>query len=140
MDYFHVTVTTVQWMVTGFMLIMGIVIPMSAPLLQWFRTRQLFLSTMLIFTIGTTICALAPTFPILLVGRLIQAVGSGLLVPIIFNTFLLIYPPHRRGTIMGILALVFMFAPAIGPTLSGVIVEHLGWRYLFITVIPFTLF
>lgn len=140
MEHFNVSVTTVQWMVTGFMLIMGIVIPISAPLLQWFTTRQLFLATMLIFTIGTTICALAPTFSVLLFGRLLQAVGSGLLVPIIFNTFLLLYPPHRRGTIMGIIGLVFMFAPAIGPTLSGVIVEHLGWRYLFIIVIPFTLF
>ncbi len=140
MDYFSVSVTTVQWMVTGFMLIMGVVIPMSAPLLQWFTTRQLFLGTMTIFTIGTTICAIAPTFSVLLVGRFLQAVGSGLLIPIIFNTFLLLFPPHRRGAVMGMVGLVIMFAPAIGPTLSGIIVEHLGWRFLFITVIPFTVF
>lgn len=140
MDEFGVTLTTVQWMATGFMLVMGIVIPISAILLQWFTTRQMFLGTMMTFAIGTIICALAPIFPILLAGRLIQAVGSGLLIPIIFNTFLLIFPPHRRGAVMGIVGLVIMFAPAIGPTLSGVIVEHLGWRYLFITVIPFTLF
>src|SRR5690625_1607919 len=137
---FGVTLTTVQWMATGFMLVMGIVIPVSALLLQWFTTRQMFIGTMTTFTIGTIICALAPTFPVLLVGRLIQAIGSGLLIPIIFNTFLLIFPPNRRGAVMGIVGLVIMFAPAIGPTLSGVIVEHLGWRYLFITVIPFTLF
>src|SRR5690625_4019748 len=71
---------------------------------------------------------------------ILQAVGTGLLIPIIFNTFLLIFPPHRRGAVMGIIGLVIMFAPAIGPTLSGIIVEHLGWRYLFITVIPFALF
>lgn len=140
MDYFSVSVTTVQWMVTGFMLIMGVVIPMSAPLIQWFTTRQLFLGTMTVFTIGTTICAVAPTFSVLLVGRLLQAIGSGLLIPIIFNTFLLLFPPHRRGAVMGMIGLVIMFAPAIGPTLSGVIVEHLGWRFLFITVIPFTVF
>ena len=140
MDEFRLNVSTVQWMATGFMLIMGIVIPMSALLLQWFTTRQMFLGTMTIFTIGTTICAIAPTFSILLVGRFLQAIGSGLLIPIMFNTFLLIFPPKRRGAVMGVIGLVIMFAPAIGPTLSGIIVEYLGWRYLFITVIPFSLF
>lgn len=140
MNEFDVPLTIVQWMATGFMLVMGIVIPVSAVLMQWFTTRQLFLGTMIIFTIGTTVCAVAPTFSILLVGRLLQAVGTGLLTPIIFNTFLLLYPPHKRGAVMGIVGLVIMFAPAIGPTLSGIIVEYLGWRYLFIIVIPFALF
>ncbi|MBO0992843.1 MDR family MFS transporter [Bacillus sp. SD088] len=140
MKEFSITLPTVQWMATGFMLVMGVVIPVSAILLQWFTTRQLFLGTMIVFTIGTAISAVAPNFSILLVGRLIQAVGTGLLMPIIFNVFLLIYPPHKRGKIMGMVGLVMMFAPAIGPTLSGVIVEYLGWRFLFITVIPFALF
>lgn len=140
MEEFSISVSTVQWMATGFMLVMGIVIPMSALLLQWFTTRQMFMGTMIAFTMGTIICAAAPTFPILLAGRLLQAVGTGLLIPIIFNTFLLLFPPRRRGAVMGIVGLVIMFAPAIGPTLSGIIVEHLGWRYLFITVIPFALF
>ncbi|WLV25973.1 MDR family MFS transporter [Aciduricibacillus chroicocephali] len=140
MKEFGVSVTTVQWMATGFMLVMGIVIPASALLTQWFTTRQMFLGTMIIFTLGTAICAIAPNFPVLVAGRLLQAVGTGLLMPIIFNTFLLIYPPHRRGAVMGVVGLVIMFAPAIGPTLSGVIVQHLGWRYLFITVIPFAVF
>ena len=140
MKEFSITLPTVQWMATGFMLVMGIVIPISALMLQWFTTRQLFLGTMIVFTIGTTISAAAPTFAVLLVGRLIQAVGTGLLMPIIFNVFLLIYPPHKRGKVMGIIGLVIMFAPAIGPTLSGVIVEYLGWRYLFILVIPFAIF
>ena len=140
MQEFNITLPTVQWVATGFMLIMGIVIPISPLLMQWFTTRQLFLGTMIVFTIGTTIAAMAPTFSILLTGRFIQAVGTGLLMPIMFNVFLLIYPPHRRGKIMGIVGLVIMFAPAIGPTLSGVIVDYLGWRYLFITVIPFAIF
>ncbi|ASN03532.1 MDR family MFS transporter [Virgibacillus necropolis] len=140
MEEFSVSITTVQWMATGFMLVMGIVIPMSAALMQWFTTRQMFLGTMTVFTIGTAICSIAPTFSVLLAGRILQAVGTGLLIPIIFNTFLLIYPPRRRGAVMGIVGLVIMFAPAIGPTLSGIIVEHLGWRYLFITVIPFAIF
>ncbi|MBM7713501.1 MDR family MFS transporter [Siminovitchia sp. FSL H7-0308] len=140
MEEFHISLPTVQWMVTGFMLVMGIVIPVSALLLQWFTTRQLFLGTMIVFTVGTVISAAAPTFPILLVGRLIQAAGTGLLMPIIFNVFLLVFPPERRGKVMGVIGLVMMFAPAIGPTLSGVIVEYLGWRFLFIIVIPFALF
>lgn len=140
MHEFHITLPTVQWMATGFMLVMGIVIPISALMLQWFTTRQLFIGVMVTFTIGTIICAIAPSFPVLLVGRLIQAIGTGLLMPIIFNVFLLLYPPENRGKIMGIVGLIFTFAPAIGPTLSGVIVEYLGWRYLFIIVIPFALF
>lgn len=140
MHEFHITLPTVQWMATGFMLVMGIVIPVSALMLQWFTTRQLFLGVMVTFTIGTIICAIAPSFPVLLVGRLIQAVGTGLLMPIIFNVFLLLYPPEKRGKVMGIVGLTFTFAPAIGPTLSGVIVEYLGWRYLFIIVIPFAIF
>ncbi|MBM4764398.1 MDR family MFS transporter [Bacillus sp. B15-48] len=140
MEEFSVPLPTVQWMATGFMLIMGIIIPASALMMQWFTTRQLFLGTMITFTIGTTICAVAPTFPILLAGRLIQAAGTGLLMPIVFNVFLLIFPPHRRGKVMGLVGLVIMFAPAIGPTLSGVIVQYLGWRFLFIGVIPFSLF
>ncbi|WP_130860640.1 MDR family MFS transporter [Gracilibacillus phocaeensis] len=140
MKEFDVTLPTVQWMATGFMLMMGIVIPISAILVQWFSTRQLFIGVMTIFTIGTMISAIAPNFTMLIAGRFMQAIGTGLLMPIIFNVFLLLYPPQRRGKIMGIVGLVFMFAPAIGPTLSGVIVEYLGWRYLFITVIPFALF
>lgn len=140
MNEFDITLPTVQWMATGFMLMMGIVIPISALLVQWFTTRQLFIGVMSIFTIGTTISASAPNFTILIIGRLTQAIGTGLLMPIIFNVFLLLYPPHRRGKVMGLVGLVFMFAPAIGPTLSGIIVEYLGWRYLFITVIPFALF
>lgn len=140
MEEFGITLPTVQWVATGFMLVMGIVIPVSPLLMQWFTTRQLFLGTMTVFTIGTAIAAVAPTFSILLTGRLVQAIGTGLLMPIMFNVFLMIYPPHKRGKIMGIVGLVIMFAPAIGPTLSGVIVDYLGWRFLFITVIPFALF
>src|SRR5699024_10721848 len=96
MAEFGITLPTVQWMATGFMLVMGIVIPISPLLMQWFSTRQLFIGTMTVFTIGTIISAVAQTFGILLTGRLIQAVGTGMLMPIMFNVFLLIYPPHKR--------------------------------------------
>src|SRR5699024_12566154 len=91
-------------------------------------------------TLFRSICTIAPTFPILLSGCFLQAAETRLLIPIIFNTFLLIFPPRRRGAVMGIVGLVIMFATAIGPTLSGIIVEHLGWRFLFIIVIPSALF
>lgn len=140
MEEFHISLPTVQWMATGFMLVMGIVIPVSPLVIQWFTTRQLFIGTMTIFTIGTIVAAFAPTFSVLLLGRLIQAAGTGLLMPVIFNVFMLLYPPHRRGKIMGIVGFVIMFAPALGPTLSGIIVNYLGWRFLFLAVLPFTLF
>ncbi|MGP4060271.1 MDR family MFS transporter [Halobacillus sp. H74] len=140
MEVFGLDAPTVQWMATGFMLVMGVLMPISALLIQWFTTRQMFIGVMSIFLAGTIIAASAFNFPMLLTGRMVQAVGTGLLIPVIMNALLLLYPPEVRGKIMGTFGLVIMFAPAIGPTLSGVIVDFLGWRWLFITVIPFAVF
>ncbi|MBN8191238.1 multidrug efflux MFS transporter [Bacillus sp. NTK074B] len=140
MEVFNVDAPTVQWLATGFMLVMGVLMPISALLIQWFTTRQMFIGVMTIFLLGTIIAACAINFPMLLAGRMIQAVGTGLLIPVIMNALLLLYRPEVRGKIMGTFGLVIMFAPAIGPTLSGVIVDLLGWRWLFITVIPFAVF
>ncbi|MGM0846269.1 MAG: MDR family MFS transporter [Bacillota bacterium] len=140
MAVFNVDRPTVQWMATGFMLVMGVLMPISALLIQWFTTRQMFIGVMSIFLLGTIIAASALNFPMLLTGRMIQAVGTGLLIPVIFNALLLLYRPEVRGKVMGTFGLVIMFAPAIGPTLSGVIVDLLGWRWLFIIVIPFAIF
>ncbi|MET3505232.1 DHA2 family lincomycin resistance protein-like MFS transporter [Halalkalibacter oceani] len=140
MNDLQVSTATVQWLSTGFLLVVGILIPVTALLLQWFTTRQLFLGAMTLFTIGTVICGIAPTFSFLLIGRLIQASGTGLLIPVMMNTVLVLFPPDKRGGAMGMIGLVIMFAPAIGPTLSGVIVESLNWRWLFFIVIPFALF
>ncbi|ALC81126.1 MULTISPECIES: MDR family MFS transporter [Bacillus] len=140
MAVFNIDAPTVQWLATGFMLVMGVLMPISAILIQWFTTRQMFIGVMTVFLIGTVIAACAVNFPMLLTGRMIQAVGTGLLIPIIMNALLLLYRPEVRGKIMGTFGLVIMFAPAIGPTLSGVIVDLLGWRWLFITVIPFAVF
>ncbi len=137
---FGVTANTIQWLTTGFMLVVGILVPITALLSGWFTTRQIFLGAMSLFTLGTVICGFAPSFEILLVGRLIQASGTGLLLPVMMNTILLIFPPEKRGGAMGMVGLVIMFAPAIGPTLSGVIVEAFNWRWLFFIVIPFALF
>ncbi|WP_335869455.1 MDR family MFS transporter [Bacillus sp. 2205SS5-2] len=140
MNVFNIDAPTVQWLATGFMLVMGVLMPISALLIQWFTTRQMFIGVMSIFLLGTIIAATAISFPMLLTGRMIQAVGTGLLIPVIFNAILLLYRPEVRGKIMGTFGLVIMFAPAIGPTLSGIIVDFLGWRWLFITVIPFAVF
>ncbi|REK69540.1 MDR family MFS transporter [Paenibacillus paeoniae] len=137
---FDVAYTTVQWLSTGYLLVVGILIPVSALLVQWFTTRQMFLGAMTLFSIGTLVCALAPEFSVLLIGRVLQAFGTGLMLPVMMNTILLLYPPEKRGAAMGTMGLVIMFAPAIGPTLSGLILESLNWRWLFYLVLPFAIF
>lgn len=140
MSVFDVDAPTVQWMATGFMLVMGVLTPLSAVVNQWFTTRRLFLGLVTIFSIGTLTAGLAINFPMLLVGRMIQAAGTGLMIPTVMNAMLMLYNENERGKIMGQFGLVIMFAPALGPTLSGVIVDYLGWRWLFLIVIPFMLF
>ncbi len=101
MNVFNVSPTTVQWLATGFMLVMGVLMPISAVLIQWFTTRQMFIGVMSIFLMGTVIAASAINFPMLLTGRMIQAVGTGLLIPVIFNAILLLYRPEVRGKLWG---------------------------------------
>lgn len=136
MRYFSITETTVQWLATAYMLVVGILVPITALLQQWFSTRQMFLGAMILFLAGTVICATAPIFEFLLVGRVVQALGTGLMIPVLMNTILIIFPPEKRGGAMGLIGLVMMSAPAIGPTLSGLIVDSLNWRWLFYLVIP----
>lgn len=136
----NVTQSTIQWLAAGYMLLVGVLVPASALLVQWFTTRQMFLGAMILFTFGTLICAIAPSFSVLLIGRLFQAAGTGLMLPVLMNTILVLYPPEKRGAAMGTLGLVIMFAPAIGPTLSGLILDSLDWRWLFILVLPFAIF
>ena len=137
MHYFSIDKSTVQWMTTGFLLIMGALTPITANVIQWFSTRTTALLTLGIFLAGTVICAFTPNFPILLVGRLIQAIGAAIQIPLLMNVLLAIYPPQQRGRAMSLVAMIFTAAPAIGPTLSGFIVDHYGWRYLFIFTMPF---
>ncbi|MDF2658711.1 MAG: drug resistance transporter, EmrB/QacA family [Paenibacillus sp.] len=136
----NVSPSTLQWLATGYMLVVGVLVPASALLVQWFTTRQMFLGAMTLFAIGTLVCGIAPGFSFLLVGRLLQAGGTGLMLPVLMNTILVLYPPEKRGAAMGSIGLVIMFAPAIGPTLSGLILESLQWRWLFYLVLPFAVF
>ncbi|WP_375104380.1 DHA2 family efflux MFS transporter permease subunit [Paenibacillus sp. RS8] len=136
MDVFDVTATTVQWISTGFMLINGILIPITAYLMKRFTTRQLFISAMSFLLIGSIICAAAPSFSLLLIGRMIQAAGAGIIMPLMMSVVLAIFPVEKRGSAMGLLGLAMIFAPAIGPTLAGFVVEYHSWRWLFIALIP----
>ncbi|GGG00299.1 MDR family MFS transporter [Paenibacillus abyssi] len=136
----QVTASTIQWLSTGYLLVVGILIPVSALLVQWFTTRQMFLGAMVLFALGTLVCGIAPGFPVLLIGRLIQAFSTGLMLPVMMNTILILYPPEKRGAAMGSMGLVIMFAPAIGPTLAGLILDSMSWRWLFFMVLPFAIF
>jgi len=137
---FSITPSAVQWLTTGYLLTLGILVPVSGLLMQWFTTRQLFIASLIFSIVGTLIAALAPTFGILLASRVIQAIGTGLLLPLMFNTILLIFPIHKRGATMGLMGLVIMFAPAIGPTISGIVIENLSWHWIFWICLPFLFF
>ncbi|KRM13415.1 DHA2 family efflux MFS transporter permease subunit [Paucilactobacillus suebicus] len=139
MTSFNVSVGTVQWLVTGYMLIIGIVLPLSSLLTRWFTTRQLIIFALLDFTVGAVISALAPNFAILMIGRMIQGIGTGIILPLMFTVATLIYPPYKLGAAMGMIGLVIMFAPAVGPTLSGIILGALNWHWIFWIFIPFLL-
>lgn len=136
MTEFGVSATTIQWLTTGYMLVNGVLIPLSAFLITRFGQRSLFLVAMICFTLGTLVCGMAPNFSTMLIGRLIQAVGGGILQPLVMTTILFIFPPESRGKGMGIFGLAMMFAPAVGPTLSGWIIEHYTWRIMFYGLVP----
>lgn len=132
----QVSESTVQWLQSIFMLVNGIMIPVTAFLIERFTSRQLFLTAMSIFAVGTLLCAVGIDFSMLLVGRVLQAAGAGIMMPLMQTILFLTFPKEKRGTAMGLFGLVIAFAPAIGPTLSGILVEHLSWRSVFYVVFP----
>lgn len=133
---FSINETTVQWLTTGYLLTLGILVPVSGLILQWFTTRQLFITSLIFSISGTLIGAIAPTFTILMVARVVQAIGTALLLPLMFNTILVLIPPHKRGKVMGMMGLVISFAPAVGPTISGLILRSLTWHWIFWISLP----
>lgn len=139
MRVYHLSLTQVQWVTNSYMLVNAIMIPFSAYLIKRFRFRQLFLVAAGIFFVGTGLGAVAPNFGVLLLARITQAIGTGMMMPLV-NVLAMSYaPPHHQGAIMGVIGLAFNFSPIIGPTLSGAILNHLSWRYLFILILPFAL-
>jgi EmrB/QacA subfamily drug resistance transporter len=139
MDHLHIAASTADWLTTIFMLVNGIVIPITAFLMDRFTTRQLYLWSMGLFTVGTLICGIAPNFSIILVGRVVQAAGAGIIFPLITNVIFTLFPPDRRGFAMGIFGIAMNFAPAVGPTLSGWVVQNHSWRVLFFIILPIAL-
>ena len=134
-----ISASTAQWLTSGFLLTMAVVIPMSGSLLQRFSARTVFLGAMSAFCAGTLIAALAPGFAVLLAGRIVQACGTAVMMPLLMTTVMMLIPAERRGQMMGTISIVIAVAPAVGPTLSGFILGSLDWRWTFWTVLPIAL-
>lgn len=131
----HLDMNTAQWLTTIFMLINGIMIPISAYLTSKYSTRQLFNTALILFMVGSFLCFIAPNFYVILIGRSVQALGAGILMPLMQVVLLVSFPKEQRGLAMGIFGLIIGFAPAIGPTASGWIVNHYSWHMLFLAVL-----
>lgn len=138
-DDLNITAATAQWLTTGFLLTMAVVIPLTGFLLKRFSLRTLFISAMTLFAIGTLVAALAPGFEVLLVGRVVQASGTAIMMPLLTTTILNVVPADRRGRMMGVISIVISVAPAVGPTVSGAILSVLDWRWMFWLVLPLAL-
>lgn len=136
---FDVPTSTAQWLITLYMLVNGVFIPITAFLMARFSTRQLFFASMIIFSLGTLLCGAAPTFALLLTGRVIQAIGAGIVMPLLVTVVFRLFPKEKRGAAMGIVGVAIMFAPAVGPTLSGLLITQLSWRYIFYAILPFSI-
>lgn len=134
MHQMDVADTTVQWLTSAYAMVEAIVIPMNAFLLGRFSARKLFAGGFACFSAGSLVAALAPTFPVLLAGRVLQAIATGIVMPMVFTIVLLMAPRERRGSVMGVVTLVISFAPAIGPVVAGVLIDAVGWRALFLIV------
>ncbi len=129
-----VDASTVQWLTSAYSLVEAIIIPLSAYLVGRFPTRRLFIFGLSLFAIGSLCAALAPVFGMLLLGRVLQAAACGVVMPMVFTVVLVIFPREKRGQAMGIVSLVIGFAPAVGPSISGLLVDSVGWRFLFVMV------
>lgn len=135
----NITAISAQWLTTGFMLTMAVVIPTTGLLLQRLSVRTVFFTAMGLFALGTAIAAVAPGFGILLVGRIVQASGTAVMIPLLFTTVMTVVAPERRGRMTGVITIVISVAPAIGPTISGLVLASLPWRWMFIIVLPIAL-
>lgn len=139
MSEFEVSAFSAQWLTTAYMLTAGILVPTSAFLMSKYSTRFLFLTCMAVFTVGTLLGGLAPNFLILITARIIQALGASLMIPLLMNICFKSFPPEKRGKTMGLFGFILIFAPAIGPTLAGLILEVAHWKVLFHMIWPITL-
>ncbi|WP_057875490.1 MFS transporter [Liquorilactobacillus aquaticus] len=134
----HVSLTNAQWLTTGYMLIIGIVTPLSSNLYDKYTNRQVFLTTTCVFVLGTLLGSFAASFWMLLTARLLQACAGGILMSFQMTTMVTIYPAEKRGTVLGMSGLVIASGPALGPTVAGIILNYFSWHYLFILLLPFS--
>jgi DHA2 family lincomycin resistance protein-like MFS transporter len=139
MDSLGVTAAAAQWVTTAFLLTMAVVIPMTGFLLQRLHTRVIFIMAMSLFSIGTLAAALAPGLELLVIARVVQASGTAIMLPLLMTTVMTLVPEETRGKTMGNIMMVISVAPAIGPVLSGLILNSLHWRWLFVVVLPIAL-
>jgi MFS transporter, DHA2 family, lincomycin resistance protein len=131
-----VTASAAQWLTTAFLLTMAVVIPVTGFLLQRINTRPIFMLAMSIFTVGTLVCAISPGIELLITGRVVQAIGTAIMMPLLMTTVMTLVAPEARGKFMGNMSIVMSMAPALGPAIGGFILEHLEWRWIFILVMP----
>ena len=136
MSHFGIGTSSVQWMTTLYLLVVVSITPLSAALKRRFRSRTLFLCANLLFLIALIIDALAPVFPLLLLGRAIQGLGTSIALPLMFTIILQEIPTNRIGTMMAVGTLITAIGPAVGPTFGGLIATTIGWRFVFIILIP----
>ena len=139
MSALDVSAVAAQWLTTAFLLTMAVVIPVTGFLLQRLNTRPVFLLAMALFTLGTLTAAVAPGLELLVVGRVVQAAGTAIMMPLLMTTVMTLVPPDQRGRMMGRISIVMSVAPAVGPALAGVILNYLEWRWLFIIMLPISL-
>ncbi|MGW7514370.1 MDR family MFS transporter [Streptomyces sp. NPDC054796] len=131
-----ISTTTVQWLTSGFLLTMAVVIPTTGFLLERFTARQVFLASLTLFSTGTLLSALAPGFGVLMTGRVIQAGGTAVMLPLLMTSVMRLVPAEKRGATMGTIGIVIAVAPALGPTIGGAVLAQLGWRWMFWFVLP----
>lgn len=138
-DNFQVSSGQTQWLVLGYTMVVGIVLPLTTLISRWVKAKIILAFAAIVFILGALIAALAPTFAWLFIGRTIQGISTGLFIPLLFAVTLLVYPANKLGAAMGIISVVMNFAPALGPSLSGIIVNYLSWRWIFFIFIPIAL-
>ena len=134
---YNISAGTVQWLTTIYVLVSGIVFLISAFLIERFSTRKLFMSSMVFLIIGTIVSGISSNFPVLFAGRVIQAVGTGILVPLIFNTILILIPRQKQGLVMGLVSLVILSAPMFAPVFMGFLIGFMDWHWFFLLVLVF---
>ncbi|PDQ34870.1 MAG: MFS transporter [Candidatus Lumbricidophila eiseniae] len=132
----HIDLSAAQWLTAAFMLTMAVIIPVTGFLLQRLPTRPVFILAMSLFSVGTLLAALAPGFEVLLTARIVQASGTAIMMPLMMMTIMTLVAPAHRGQMMGRVSIVISVAPAIGPTLGGLILTQLSWRFMFWLVFP----